>query len=265
MGTIISVLNHKGGVGKTTVTVNLAHALTRLGKKVLVIDNSSQCNATQILLPKSADVNITLYNLYDANSPRYKSEEYLYPTKYKDLYCAPNHPDTGSLEAKIFLSQSHVQNLLILKDTIRDHVKERFDYTLIDNSASLGAFALCVLNMSDGVLIPVKAGSGFSIDGVINVVRLTEEIQKNYNPRLRTTRLLVNQVDRRTSTSQYTFERVRQHFGDNFFMQVSIPSNSAFEKAEAVRETILKYQGAAPGAKAFRELAKETTEAFQEE
>ena len=116
--------------------------------------------------------------------------------------------------------------------------------------------------MSDGVLIPVKAGSGFSIDGVINVVRLIEEIRKNYNPRLRTTRLLIKQVDRRTSTSQYTFERVRQHFGDDFLLKVSIPSNTAFEKAEAVRETILKYQGAAPGAKAFRELARETAGVF---
>ena len=262
MGTVITVLNHKGGVGKTTVTVNLAHALTRLDKSVLVIDNSPQCNATQILMPRNADVGITLYNLYDANSPRHGPEKYLYPTKYKDLYCVPNHSDTGSLEAKIFLAPSHVENLLLLKDTIRDHVKERFDYTLIDNSASLGAFVLCVLNMSDGVLIPVKAGSGFSIDGVINVARLVEEIREKHNPNLKKTRLLVNQVDRRTSTSRYTFERVRQHFGEDFFLNISIPFGAAFEKAEAVRETILKYQGAAPGAKAFRELAREVVEVY---
>ena len=263
MGRIISILNHKGGVGKTTVTVNLAHALTRLDQKVLVIDNSPQCNASDILIPKSADVGPTLYNLYDAHSPRLAPDRYLYPTKYKNLYCAPNHHDTGSLEAKIFLSQNHAENLLIFKDTIQDMARSRFDFTLIDNSPGLGAFAVCVLNMSDGVIIPAKAGSGFSIDGVINVVRLIGEIQKEHNPRLNLVRLLVNQVDRRTSLSNYTFERVRQHFGLDFMFKTTIPTNTAFEQAEAVRETILKYKGAAPGARAFRDLALEVKETFK--
>ena len=263
LGHIITILNHKGGVGKTTVTINLAHALTRLEQKVLVIDNSPQCNTTNILIPKNADLGATLYNLYDAHSPRLDPERYLYPTKYKNMFCAPNHHDTGSLEAKLFLSKNHAENLLIFKDTIRDLVKNRFDYTLIDNSAGLGAFAVCVLNMSDGVIIPAKAGSGFSIDGVINVVRLIADIKKDLNPQLNLIRLLINQVDRRTSISNYTFERVRQHFGPDFMFRTTIPTNTAFEQAEAARETILKYRGAAPGARAFRELALEVMETFK--
>ena len=92
MGAIISVLNHKGGVGKTTVAVNLGHALTRLGKKVLVIDNSPQCNASQILLPKGADVGVTLYNLYDANSPRSEAKKYLYPHQIQGFVLRPQSP-----------------------------------------------------------------------------------------------------------------------------------------------------------------------------
>ncbi|MFP4474278.1 MAG: ParA family protein [Desulfatibacillaceae bacterium] len=262
MGRIISILNHKGGVGKTTLTVNLAHALSRLGHSVMVIDNSSQCNATNILLPQGEDAGLTLYNIFDARSERQAIGRFIYPTKYANVYCIPNHPDTGSLEARIFLSKSHAASLLLFKDLMRNYAIGQYDYTLIDNSPSLGAFVLCSLHMSDNVILPVKAGSGFSLDGVLNVVRVIRDLNAEHELQPLGTRIVVNQVDRRTAMSRYTFERIGQHLGRDILFRTAIPSNAVFERAEAVRESILKYKGSSPGARAFRDLAQEVQQAF---
>jgi chromosome partitioning protein len=265
MGAIISILNHKGGVGKTTLAVNLAHALTRQGRKVVVIDNDTQCNAGDLLLPRDADINHTLYDVYNPDTENLEAPNYCYPTNYNDLWCIPNDAETGSLEAKFFRSSNYPNNLFILRDIFQAYVETTFDFVILDNPPSLGAFVICALNMSHLVIVPSKAGSGFSIEGVINAVELIKELKQETNPDLKLLRLLVNQVDRRTATSRYTIERLKQHFGEDFIFKTTIPTNAAFEQAEIFKKTILKHKGSAPGARAYRELCQEVLDIFGSE
>ena len=126
-GQIISIANNKGGVGKTTVAVNLAHALTRRGQRVLVIDVDSQCNATSILGPKDSGRH-TLYEVFTES--HLNVEQCIYPTEYEKLFCLPNTNDTSALEPPLL--RSLPDSFEIIRRRMRAYAQQHYDFTFLD-------------------------------------------------------------------------------------------------------------------------------------
>jgi chromosome partitioning protein len=127
---IIAIVNNKGGVGKTTVTCNLAHALGRLGKRVLVVDLDSQCNATALLLPKNLALRQSLYEMLAPETLEHPLQTFMYPTRYGGVFCLPNVPETASLGPQLILSAP--ESFSRLRRHLRDEALQGFDFTLID-------------------------------------------------------------------------------------------------------------------------------------
>jgi chromosome partitioning protein len=260
MAVIISVVNNKGGVGKTTVTCNLAHALALLGKRVLVVDLDSQCNATALLLPKKLTLKNSLYEVIGLDDLEYPLKDFLYATRYDGVFCLPNVPETASLEPQVILEAPH--SFSRLRRHLRDFALTNFDFTLMDNPPNLGTLVINALATADFALIPVKAGSAFSLEGLLKAVRLINEVRGQNNQDLRLLRLLVNQMDKRTIISRTLADHLAGAFRDDQIFYTTIPVNTAFEQAEAAGSTIFQYNANAPGARAFRDLARELLNIF---
>jgi cellulose biosynthesis protein BcsQ len=256
MGFIAAVINNKGGVGKTTVACNLAHALALEGKRVLVVDLDSQCNATALLMPAgNRPRSRQVYELLEQDRPGENVQPYFHPTRYEQLFCLPNVPETAALEPRLILGAP--DSFFRLRRHLRDQVRACFDVAIIDTPPNLGAFVLCALNAADFALVPVKSGSAFSIEGLVKAVRLIKEVQEQSNRDLRFLRLLINQLDKRTLISRTLAAQITEAFRKDQVFRTLIPAGTAFEKAEAAGKTLLSFRPRAPGALAFRELARE--------
>ena len=251
-GQIISIVNNKGGVGKTTVAVNLAHALTRRGQRVLVIDMDTQCNATSILCSKDLGRN-TLYEVFaESDVP---TEQCIYPTEYEKLFCLPNTNDTGALEPPLLRALPN--SFEIIRQRIRQYAQDAYDFTFLDCPPNMGFFVVSALHASDFVIVPVSAGSAFSVEGLSKAIDLINDIRANSNPDLKFLRLLINQVDRRTAMTKVSIDQINKHFTFDQIFKTMIPVNAAFQRAENEAKTIIRYDPTTLGAKAYRSLAKE--------
>lgn len=260
MGVIIAVVNNKGGVGKTTAACNLAHALGLLGKRVLVVDLDTQCNATSLLLSNNLDRQHSLYELLAHETLGPPLTKFIFPSPYEGVSCLPNVPETASLEPELILGAP--ASFFRLRRHLRDYALRHFDFVIIDNPPNLGTFVICALNSADFALIPVKAGSAFSVAGLLKAVRLINEVRVQDNKDLRFLRLLINQVDKRTFISRTLTEQLFKAFSEDQIFRTSIPGNTAFERAEAAGATIFRYNSKAPGARAFRDLGQELLDIF---
>lgn len=245
---IVSIVNNKGGVGKTTVAVNLSHALAKMGKQVLVVDNDTQANTTSIFLPTEPEK--SLYEVLEGSEVR----EVIQPSIYENLSILPNIPETSGLEMDLI--EKSPESLSILEKKLRPAI-ENFDYTFIDCPPNMGTFVILALQASDFVIIPTEAGCTFSIEGLLRAVKLIERIAETGNPNLRFLRLLFNYVDKRTSISRYIIRQVKNHFKEDQVFETVIPTNTTFQQAILSEKTIISYNSSASGAKAFRSLAKE--------
>ena len=251
--TVISIVNNKGGVGKTTVAMNLAHALTRRDRRLLVIDMDSQCNATSLLLPRRYAEKNTLYELY--SEPGIDISQNIYPTEYEKLFCLPNTDSITALEPHLL--KALPGSFRILRSRIREYCLNNYDFTLIDCPPNMGFYVISALHASDFVIVPNLAGSAFSIDGLLKAIELIHEIQQDGNPDLKFLRLLINQVDRRTSMTKVTIDQIQKHFSDKEVFRTMIPVNAPFQGAENSRKSIIRYDPSSAGAKAYRSLAGE--------
>ena len=260
MGVIVAIVNNKGGVGKTTAACNLAHALGLLGKRVLVVDLDPQCNATSLLLSNRLDRQHSLYELLAHDTLGFPLTRAIYPSQYEGVSCLPNVPETAALEPEMIMSAP--ASLFRLRRHLRHYALRHFDLVIIDNPPNLGSFVICALNTADFALVPVKAGSAFSVSGLLQAVRLINEVRVESNKDLRDLRLLINQVDKRTLISRTLTEQIFKAFGEDQIFKTFIPGNTAFEQAEAAGATIFRWNANAPGARAYRELAQELLDIF---
>lgn len=263
-GIICCICNHKGGVGKTSLACNLGAALSLQKKKILVVDNDPQANTTGILLSSNTMIRNSIYELLDPNSDKTEEtpiENCIYPTSHKGLYCLPNVEETSGLEMDF--AARYPESLNFLRHKVRGYSKEHFDYILIDCSPTLSLFVANALHASDCVIVPVDAGSAYSLDGLRKVLELIDSIQESGNPDLKFLRMLINRVDKRTSVSKVIIDDLNERFGKERIFSTMVPVNTPFQQAEYVKKTIFNYAPTSRGAKAYRQLAKEFIKIFK--
>jgi len=251
-GKVISIINNKGGCSKTTTACTLAHALGRKSKKILVIDNDTQCNTLNILLHKK-NIENSLYHLLSQDVP---VETCIYATNYKSVFCLPNNQRTAAFEIPL-LRKELKNSLLLYNNKLKEYVCNNFELILIDNPPNLGLFTAMSLYMSDFAIVPNDAGSKFSLEGLINAVSFIEEIKNSGNSDLKFLRLLITKVDRRTNASNAIVEHIKNSFPDKQRFKTTIPINAAFQQAELFNQTIIKFRSNAPGAIAYKQVADE--------
>jgi cellulose biosynthesis protein BcsQ len=246
---VISVVNNKGGVGKSTIAQNLGHALANRGKKVLIIDQDPQSNTTSVLGPPNPKY--TIYDLYHDNVD---VEQCIYPTQYKNLDIMPNSNLTDTVE--IGLYSQVPKSFFMLRDCARDLVEQNYDITLIDCPPNLGLFVMMALITSDSAIVPIEAGSRYSLDGFKSAHEAILSAAKNVNHRLRFLKAVINMTDKRTTASKTSVEYLRSNFGELIF-ETTIPRNADIQSAEGHRQTVLKFAPASIGAQRFKALADE--------
>lgn len=250
---IIAMVNNKGGVGKTVSSVNLAAALANRGKKVLVIDNDPQCNATSLLLGDTTPEN-TLYEAYVDNIPIQKC---IYPTKFS-VDIVPNAQVTAQIEVDLYQDTAKSYNLL--KNFAREYALSHYNYTIIDNPPSLALWVIQAMACADAVIVPIEAGSRFSLDGLASIYTSIESIRTTkINTNLRFLKTLINKVDLRTTSSKVVIEKIRELYPNNTF-GTTIPTNDSIKQAELARTTVLRYDPQCSGSKRYRALADELIE-----
>jgi chromosome partitioning protein len=252
---IISIINNKGGVGKTTTAVNTSVALSILGKRVLVVDMDSQCNATDILI-NSRQHHIK-NSLCDILNPEFGVvlAEAIYSTQWLGLDILPNIPESAILGPKMIING--VDSLFTLRKCLRSYAAANYDLTIIDCPPNLEAFVISALIASDCVIIPTMAGSKFSVNGLIKAKAFIDDIKASHNPDIRFLKLLVTMADKRTSICNNIIQAIRQSFDNSEVFNQVIPVNTDFQKAETLGQSIFDYNSSAPGAKAYMDVARE--------
>lgn len=257
MGAIIIVAqNHKGGVGKTTFVANTAHVLANQGYKLLCVDFDTQCNLTELLLPPGDVPEKSLYDLL--SNPDVTIEECIMTTQFKNVYCLPNTENTGALMP--YLMSKLPESYYIPRNLIQKYARENYDFVLIDTPPALEYSSLSALWMADFVVVPVTTGSKFALRGLSKAIKAIQEISSNGNSNLRFLRLLINNMDLRTSFSKIFMDKLRTSLSDSEIFKTTIPINTDFHKAEEAQRTVIRYNPGSPGAKAYRQLAQEILE-----
>ncbi|WP_027360741.1 ParA family protein [Desulforegula conservatrix] len=255
MGIIISVVNNKGGIGKTTTTCNLADALGKKKKRVLVVDIDAQCNTTSNLMPDNIHIRKSLLEILDPTEDDINISETIYPTNLKNVSILPNIGITGGLEPDMIMNAP--ESFFRLRNKLRDYALNHYDYCIIDNPPNMGSFVICSLYASDCVIVPIDSGSGASVEGLLKALSLIGSVKKQGNPDLKFLRLLINRYDARTAVSITIANRVNETFGAEQVFKTIIPSKTGFQKSELLKKTIFTVDKSSKGAAAFRNLAAE--------
>ena len=255
MGKIISVANQKGGVGKTTTTVNLATILAKRGKKVLLIDADPQGNATSGLgLDKDLEP-----STYDILVNETEFEDAMKKTIIKNLKVCPANMDLAGAEVELVSMMSREHRL---KEKV-DIIKDRFDYILIDCPPSLGLVTLNAFTASDSVLIPVQC-EYFALEGLGQLLNTINLVKKHLNKDIRIEGALLTMYDIRTNLSNQVVKEVKKYF-DNKVYKTVIPRNVRLSEAPSYGMPITEYDPRSKGAKSYIKFAKEFLKNNEEE
>ena len=247
MGKIISVANQKGGVGKTTTTVNLSTILAKKGKKVLLIDTDPQGNATSGL-GVSKDVELSVYDILIGDT---EFDETLQETAIKNLKVCPSNISLAGAEVQLVSMMSREQRL----KTKLDKIKDQYDYILIDCPPSLGLVTLNAFTASDSVLIPVQC-EYFALEGLGQLLNTVNLVKKHLNKNLEIEGALLTMYDARTNLSNQVVKEVKKYFEDKVYKTV-IPRNVRLSEAPSYGMPITVYDPRSTGAKAYEKFAKE--------
>ena len=255
MGKVISVANQKGGVGKTTTTVNLGTILAKKGKKVLLIDADPQGNATSGL---GVDKDVEL-SLYDVLVNETELESTIQDTMIKNLKLCPSNINLAGAEVELVSMMSREQRL---KEKLEE-IKEGFDYILIDCPPSLGLITLNSFTASDSVLIPVQC-EYYALEGLGQLINTINLVKKHLNKNIQIEGALLTMYDIRTNLSNQVVKEVKKYFENKVYKTV-IPRNVRLSEAPSYGMPITEYDPRSKGAKSYMKFAKEFLKINEEE
>jgi len=246
------VANQKGGVGKTTTTVNIAAALAQGGANVLVVDLDPQGNASTAL---NVDHHAEVPSIYDVLIERYTMEEIVQPVAdIEGLYCAPATIDLAGAEIELVsmvARESRLQRALSV-------YQSSMDYILIDCPPSLGLLTVNAMVAGAEVLIPIQC-EYYALEGLGQLLRNIELVRAHLNPELHVSTILLTMYDARTRLASQVADEVRTHFPEQV-LRTAVPRSVRISEAPSYMQTVMTYDPASTGALAYREAAREIAE-----
>ncbi len=248
MGKIVSLVNQKGGVGKTTTCVNLSAYLATYGKKVLLIDMDPQGNASSGLgVVKNADLK-TIYNVLDGEMPMQNA---ISSTVIKNLSIVPSTVDLAGAEIELVQVNNREK---VLKESL-DSIKDDYDFIMIDCPPSLGLLTINALSASNTVLIPIQC-EFYALEGLSQLMNTVKLVKKYLNPDLEIEGVVMTMKDNRSNLVQQVSEQIRQYFGKKVF-DTTIPRNIRLAEAPSHGIPVYLYDSKCTGASAYKEMAEE--------
>lgn len=255
MGKVISVANQKGGVGKTTTTINLSTILAKKGKRIMLIDADPQGNATSGV---GVDKEVEL-SFYDVLTNDTEIIDTLEKTAIRNLVVCPSNINLAGAEVELVSMMSREQRL---KEKL-DIIKERFDYIFIDCPPSLGLITLNAFTASDSVLIPVQC-EYYALEGLGQLLNTINLVKKHLNKDIQIEGALLTMYDMRTNLSNQVVKEVKRYFNNKVYKTV-IPRNVRLSEAPSYGMPITEYDPRSKGAKSYEKFAKEFLKINDEE
>ena len=247
---IFAIANQKGGVGKTTTSVNLGASLAEMGYRVLVVDLDPQGNATTGLGVNAREVQGSIYDVIMSDAP---VEDCIEPTSLKNLFVVPATIDLAGAEIELVPAFSRE---LKLRRALHE-IREDYDYILIDCPPSLGLLTVNGLAAADAVLVPIQC-EYYALEGLSQLIRNVTLVRTNLNPTLDVRGIVLTMYDARTKLADQVEQEVRSHFGTTVYLTV-IPRTVRLSEAPSFGQPIILFDPTSRGAVAYRELAKEVS------
>ena len=253
---VFVVANQKGGVGKTTTTVNVAAALAQHGQRVLVVDLDPQGNASTAL---GIDHHRGTPSTYDALVDGKSFDEIVQPSpEIGGLYVVPATIDLAGAEidlVSLVARESRLRKAIHAYAPVFDESEDRLDYVLVDCPPSLGLLTLNALVAADEMLIPIQA-EYYALEGLGQLLETVEMVKAHLNPELVVSTILLTMYDARTRLAAGVAEEVRSHFGDQV-LSTAIPRSVRISEAPSYGQTVMTYDPGSPGALSYLEAARE--------
>lgn len=248
MARVISVVNQKGGVGKTTTAVNLAAYLAHLGKAVLLVDLDPQANASSGL---GVDFKNLAMGLYEVLTGPFSLLEIIHPTAHDKLHLAPANQNLAAANIELV---SHDDREFKLHNNLND-ARPRYDYIIIDSPPSLGILTINGLVAADEILIPVQC-EYYALEGLSQLLNTINLVKENIKPDLKILGAIMTMYDDKHKLTQEIFDELYRYFPNRIFRTV-IPRNIRLAEAPSFGHSILAHDRKSTGAKAYEKLARE--------
>ncbi len=256
MGIVIGVVNQKGGVGKTTTSVNIAAGLGALGKKVLIIDFDPQGNATTGFGIKKKTLDATTYEVIMGE---HRPQEAIISTRYKNVKIMPatNLLCEAELQLANFEQRNHQLRKVILQ------VKDEYDIIVVDCLPSLGILAINALVAVDSIIVPMVC-EPFALEGLAQLMQTVKKVKRAANKDLKLMGIVFTMLDKRLLASNEIMRDIKRTFESDVIFRTEIPRNVRISEAQSHGEPILYYDKNSKGGDAYKRLAKEILEKCRE-
>lgn len=256
MSVIISIVNQKGGVAKTTTAINLAACLGKLGKKVLLVDLDPQGNSTTGLGISKKNLEADTYNVIMGEI---RPATAVLQSNFKNVSLIPSTTDLAEAEIRLLAFENKT---LQLKKALMQ-IRNDFDIIIIDCLPSLGILALNGLSACDRIIIPMQC-EPYSLEGVAELLATVKKVKKTSNKQLQIMGIVFTMLDKRLTVNREVMRSIKANFPEDIIFKTEIPRNVKISEAPSHGEPIIYYDGESKGAEAYLRLAKEVAKKCRE-